>query len=77
MAISQMIGAKIHRREDPRLITGNGRFVEDLIRPGAVVHGRRAEPAPARAHHAHQHHPGAGACPAWSPCSPRPTSSHC
>ena len=60
MAISQMIGAKIHRREDPRLITGNGRFVEDLIRPGRVVHGRRAQSAPARAHHAHQHHAGAG-----------------
>src|SRR5205823_12063563 len=30
------IGAKIHRREDPRLITGGGRFVEDLTRPGTL-----------------------------------------
>ncbi|MGI9149778.1 MAG: xanthine dehydrogenase family protein molybdopterin-binding subunit [Chloroflexota bacterium] len=37
MAISQMIGAKIHRREDPHLITGGGRFIEDLVRPGAVT----------------------------------------
>src|SRR5437868_7437907 len=37
MAISQMIGAKIHRREDPRLITGGGRYVEDLVRPGALT----------------------------------------
>jgi carbon-monoxide dehydrogenase large subunit len=37
MAVSQMIGAKIHRREDPQLITGNGRFVEDLIRPGVLT----------------------------------------
>jgi aerobic carbon-monoxide dehydrogenase large subunit len=36
MAISQMIGARIHRREDPHLITGRGRYVEDLIRPGML-----------------------------------------
>ena len=37
MAISQMIGARIHRREDPHLITGGGRYVEDLIRPGTLI----------------------------------------
>jgi carbon-monoxide dehydrogenase large subunit len=31
-----LIGAKIHRREDPRLITGNGRYVEDLQRTGVL-----------------------------------------
>ncbi len=36
MAISQLIGARIHRREDPHLITGGGRYVEDLIRPGTL-----------------------------------------
>src|SRR5262245_49397344 len=36
MAISQMVGARIHRREDPRLITGGGRYVEDLVRPGTL-----------------------------------------
>jgi aerobic carbon-monoxide dehydrogenase large subunit len=36
MAISQMIGAKIQRREDPHLITGGGRYVEDRIRPGTL-----------------------------------------
>src|SRR5919205_1627642 len=36
MAISQMIGARIQRREDPRLITGNGRYVEDLQRAGTL-----------------------------------------
>ncbi|MDQ6636750.1 MAG: molybdopterin-dependent oxidoreductase [Candidatus Dormibacteraeota bacterium] len=30
MAISTMIGAKIHRREDPRLVSGHGRYVDDL-----------------------------------------------
>src|SRR5919197_5239127 len=33
MAISQILGARIHRREDPHLITGGGRYVEDLVRP--------------------------------------------
>src|SRR3979411_1540261 len=37
MAISQMIGAKIHRREDPHLITGNGQYIEDLVRPGTLT----------------------------------------
>ena len=36
MAVTTMIGAKIHRREDPRLITGHGRFVDDMTRPGMV-----------------------------------------
>ena len=37
MAVSTMIGARIHRREDPHLITGGGRFVEDLVRAGALT----------------------------------------
>jgi carbon-monoxide dehydrogenase large subunit len=32
MAITTMIGAKIHRREDPRLVSGGGRYVDDLKR---------------------------------------------
>jgi aerobic carbon-monoxide dehydrogenase large subunit len=36
MAVSQMIGAKIHRREDPRLISGRGRFVDDMTMPGLL-----------------------------------------
>src|ERR671928_940338 len=36
MAVSQMIGARIQRREDPRLITGNGLFVEDLQATGVL-----------------------------------------
>src|SRR5258708_14956389 len=37
MAISQMIGARIHRREDPHLITGGGRYVEDLVKAGTLT----------------------------------------
>ncbi len=29
-----MIGARIHRREDPRLISGHGRYVDDMTLPG-------------------------------------------
>jgi aerobic carbon-monoxide dehydrogenase large subunit len=36
MAVTTMIGAKIHRREDPRLVSGEGRYVDDFSRPGTV-----------------------------------------
>ena len=36
MAITTMIGAKIHRREDPRLVSGEGRYIDDFSRPGMV-----------------------------------------
>jgi carbon-monoxide dehydrogenase large subunit len=36
MAISTMIGAKIHRREDPRLVSGQGHYIDDFVRPGTV-----------------------------------------
>jgi carbon-monoxide dehydrogenase large subunit len=36
MAVTTMIGAKIHRREDPRLVSGEGRYVDDFTRPGTV-----------------------------------------
>lgn len=37
MAISQMVGASIKRREDPRLVTGTGRYVDDIAQT-AVLH---------------------------------------
>jgi aerobic carbon-monoxide dehydrogenase large subunit len=36
MAVTQMIGAHIQRREDPRLITGHGSFVDDMRRTGML-----------------------------------------
>ena len=30
MAISTMVGARIHRREDPRLVSGQGRYADDV-----------------------------------------------
>jgi carbon-monoxide dehydrogenase large subunit len=37
MAVSTLIGAKIHRREDPRLVSGRGRYVDDM-NPTNVLH---------------------------------------
>ena len=31
-----LIGARVQRREDPRLLTGRGRYVDDIRRPGTV-----------------------------------------
>ena len=31
-----LIGARVQRREDPRLLTGRGRYVDDLRRPGTL-----------------------------------------
>src|SRR5215831_9891184 len=36
MAVTQMVGAKIHRREDPRLITGHGHYIDDFSRAGTA-----------------------------------------
>ena len=36
MAVTQLVGAKIHRREDPRLITGHGHFVDDFTQTGTA-----------------------------------------
>src|ERR1051326_255524 len=36
MAVTQLVGAKIHRREDPRLITGHGHYIDDFSRAGTT-----------------------------------------
>ncbi|HEX7263810.1 MAG TPA: molybdopterin cofactor-binding domain-containing protein [Candidatus Dormibacteraeota bacterium] len=36
MAVTAMIGAKIHRREDPRLVSGAGHYVDDFTLPGTA-----------------------------------------
>src|SRR5215469_12699674 len=36
MAVTQLVGAKIHRREDPRLITGHGHYIDDFVRTGTA-----------------------------------------
>lgn len=36
MAVSQLIGARVKRREDPELITGSGQFVDDMQATGVL-----------------------------------------
>jgi carbon-monoxide dehydrogenase large subunit len=36
MAVTQMIGAHIQRREDPKLITGHGRYIDDMRLTGML-----------------------------------------
>src|SRR5437763_8915374 len=36
MAITTMVGARIHRREDPRLVRGQGRYSDDFVRPNTA-----------------------------------------
>ncbi|HKA12587.1 MAG TPA: xanthine dehydrogenase family protein molybdopterin-binding subunit, partial [Candidatus Dormibacteraeota bacterium] len=47
MAITTMVGARIHRREDPRLVSGHGRYADDFLRTHA------AHLAVVRSPHAH------------------------
>jgi carbon-monoxide dehydrogenase large subunit len=46
MAVTQLVGAKIHRREDPRLITGHGRYIDDFVRPGTAYASFVRSPLP-------------------------------
>jgi aerobic carbon-monoxide dehydrogenase large subunit len=49
MAISQMVGASIKRREDPRLVTGSGRYVDDISQAAVLqMHVVRSTEAHAR-----------------------------
>ncbi|MEM4189964.1 MAG: hypothetical protein QW544_05570 [Candidatus Caldarchaeum sp.] len=36
MAVTRYFGARIKRREDPRLITGRGRYTHNVVLPGMV-----------------------------------------
>src|SRR5207247_7298193 len=36
MVISRALGARIKRREDPRLITGTATYVDDVVPPGLL-----------------------------------------
>jgi aerobic carbon-monoxide dehydrogenase large subunit len=49
MAISQMVGASIKRREDPKLVTGTGRYVDDISQTAVLqMHVVRSTEAHAR-----------------------------
>ena len=41
---SKWVGQRLRRKEDPRMITGRGRYVDDMVVPGHALHGRRPLP---------------------------------
>ena len=68
------IGAAVRRKEDLRFITGKGHYTDDINRPGQTY------AIFVRSPHAHakiksdRRRAPRRACPAWSRCSPAPTS---
>src|SRR5919198_1862484 len=49
MAVTELIGARIRRREDPELITGTGTYVDDITQTGTLfMHVLRSTQAHAR-----------------------------
>ncbi len=71
---AKYFGASVPRREDPRLLRGEGRFVDDIKLPGllhaAFVRSPHAHARIAR----HPHRRRAPRCPASPASSPSPTS---
>ena len=53
---TQMFGAPIQRKEDPRLVTGGGRYLDDLGH-GALARRLRAQPVRPRPHRRHRRRP--------------------
>ena len=68
-----MSGARVHRVEDARLLTGRGTFVDDVSLPGMLHACFVRSPFAARRDPGDRHVGGAGACPASASCSPPPT----
>ena len=61
------MGHSMKRKEDPRFIRGQGNYVDDVVLPGMLYHGHRAQPLRPRQDHEHRHQPGAARCRACWP----------
>ena len=59
--MATLFGSGIKRREDPRLVTGRGTFVDDVKLPGMTFLAILRSPLCPRAHRAHRHPQGAQA----------------
>ena len=57
----RFVGQSVKRREDPRLLTGHGRYVDDIVLPGHAALHVRAQRRRARAHRARRRRRGARA----------------
>ena len=56
---AKYFGASVPRREDPRFLRGEGRFVDDIEAAGHAARRVRPQPARPRAHHRRPHRRGA------------------
>ena len=72
--MSRLVGARVPRVEDPRLLRGRGRFVDDVEPSRAPPRRVHPEPVRARTRHGRRHDRGAPRCRASTWCSPPPTS---
>ena len=66
-------GARVHRVEDDRLLTGRGTFVDDVSLPGMLHACFVRSPFARAAIRRDRHVGGAGACPGSASCSRPPT----
>ena len=69
-----LVGKRVRRREDPRLITGTATYLDDIKMPGMHHACVVRSPHARREDQGHRHQGRAGALPASSPSSPAPTS---
>ena len=53
--MSPVVGTPMLRKEDPRLLTGEARYVDDLAIPGALYLGNGAQPGSPRPRHFDRH----------------------
>ena len=53
--LPKLVGQRIKRREDPRLIQGRGTYVDDIALVGHAASGVQAQRRRARAHSLHRH----------------------
>ena len=65
----------VQRREDARLVTGHGTYVDDVVVPGHAARRLRAQRRRLRHDHDARRRARPASCPASSPCSPAPTST--
>ena len=51
--VSKLIGSRVKRKEDPRLITGEGKYTDDVMLPGMAYLCGVAQSVCPRAHKWH------------------------
>ena len=66
------VGGGLKRKEDPKLVTGQGRYVDDITLPGMLYLAFARSPV-AHANIASIDTSAAKEMPGWWPCTPAPS----